>query len=342
MLITATTATPDKVLLGFLTRKGKTSSRSSSVAIPKISLFLGKASREYFLHISRFIFARSFLELGGFANKISTISLLGLELNSWDLGGQNNFRNEYLKNKEKYFTLVSSLFFVIDIQKEERFDEALNYLEEIVSIILEFNPEFKDLSQFTILFHKFDPDLINSKEILTRVEFLEEKIKSINKGAPFSFYKTTIYDETSLIRAFSEGAIAVTEKSRLIRSLLKDYTKKTFSSAAILLDQQSFIIASRSTNRTYQEICESISPRLAYAIEKLEDWEIDTIDMVTNIKFPGIEKNHREGIIFMKKIDIKKERFYLISLCLNKKIKSKSYEYLPILAANWKNLLENF
>ena len=129
----------------------------------------------------------------------------------------------------------------------------------------------------------------------------------------------------------------------MIQSLLSEYTKKTYSSAAVLLDQQSFIIASRSTNESYQQICESVAPRLAYTMEKLEEWKIDTVDIVTTIKFPLSEdiKDDKEGIIFLRKLDVKNERLYLVSLCLNRKIQVKSYEYLPQLAENLKNLLES-
>lgn len=277
----------------------------------------------------------------------TSVSILGLDISSWDLGGQKNFREEYLKNKDKFFTHVQSLFFVIDVQKRERFEEALIYLQDIVNTVLELNPNYAEISKFTILFHKFDPDIAQNEEILTNVKYLEEKIKLLHQGAKFSFFKTSIYDDASLIRAFSEGAISITHKSKLIQNLLKEYTKTTFSSSAVFLDQQSFIIASRSTKESYQEICESIAPRLAYAMERLEEWGIDTVDIVTNIKFPQDKfENNREGLIFLTKFDLKGdlkiERLYLITLCLNKKVKDKSYEYLPILAKNLKNLLESF
>ena len=267
-----------------------------------------------------------------------TISLLGLEISNWDLGGQASFRSKYLAHKEKYFSHIQSVFYIIDIQAKERFDETLTYLKDIVNAIQEINPDF---SQFLILFHKHDPDLKNNKQILENIDFLEKQIKVINPNVNFTYYRTSIYDESSLIRAFSDGAISITQRSKLIQTLLKEYTKKTYSSAAVLLDQQSFIIASRSTKESYQQICESIAPRLAYTIEKLEDWDIDTVDIVTNIRFPENIEANKEGIIFLRKLKVNDERLYLTSLCLNKKIKAKSYEYLPILANNLKNLLES-
>ena len=270
--------------------------------------------------------------------KAKVVKILGFSC--WDLGGQVSFRKIYLEHKSNYFSYIQSFFYIIDIQNKERFEEALKYLKEIINVILEINPDF---SQFLILFHKNDPDIKNKPDIMNNINFLEKEIKDINQNINFSFYQSSIYDESTLIRAFSDGAISITQRSKLIQNLLKEYTKTTYSSAAVLLDQHSFIIASRSTKESYQQICESIAPRLAYTLEKLEEWDINTLDIVTNIEFPQEDlANGKEGIIFLRKLDVKNERLYFISLCLNKKIKAKSYEYLPILVNNLKNLLESF
>jgi hypothetical protein len=82
---------------------------------------------------------------------------------------------------------------------------------------------------------------------------------------------------------------------------------------------------------------------LTQALEKLEEWDINTIDIVTNVEFPEKHsESQKEGIIFLRKLDIEDIRLYLVALCLNKKVKIKSYEYLPLLAENLKNLLESF
>ncbi|MHA1438461.1 MAG: ADP-ribosylation factor-like protein [Promethearchaeota archaeon] len=269
-----------------------------------------------------------------------SISLLGLKVANWDLGGQKNYREIYLKNKEKYFTDVQAIFFVIDAQCPERFEEAIKYLSEIVNIVRELSN--KNL-QFLILFHKIDPDIKNDKKIIENVNNLENKIKEINSNVNFSFYRTSIHDESSLLKAFSEGVILVSHKAQLIQNLLKEYTTKSFNSAAVLLDRHCFIIASRATKIQYERMCQEIAPRLTQAMEKLEEWDFDAKDIVSNIEFPKQDsEGTREGIIFLRKLDINKERLYVIALCLNKKIKVKSYEYLPILATQLKNLLESF
>ncbi|MFX1408761.1 MAG: ADP-ribosylation factor-like protein [Promethearchaeota archaeon] len=269
-----------------------------------------------------------------------TNKLLGISITRWDLGGQKSFRKIYIDNKSKYFTEMRSIFYVIDIQSKDKFTEALSYLKDIINIISHNPPEN---FQLLILFHKYDPDIKNKKEILDNLSFLEKKINSLIKKLNFSVYRTSIYDDSSLLKAFSDGVFTATEKSKLLQSLLRDYMSKTYTSSTLLLDQNCFIIASRATDDAYQGICEAIAPRLTNALEKLEEWDIDTKDIITNIEFPQNNvEDSREGIIFLRKLEINNDRLYLIALCLNKRIQKKSYDYLPILAKNLKNLLESF
>jgi len=269
-----------------------------------------------------------------------TNSLLGASIVRWDLGGQKGYRKVYLGNKSKYFTDMQSIFYVIDIQAPKKFEESLNFLKDIITITSE---SYRENFQLLILLHKCDPDIKNKKETLDHINYLENKILSTISEVKFSIFKTSIYDEPSLLKAFSDGVFYATHKSKMFETLLKEYMGKTYNSSMLLLDHNCFIIASRTTNESYQKICEAIAPRLTQALEKLEEWDINTIDIVTNIEFPEKQSMYqKEGIIFLRKLDISNTRFYLIALCLNKKVKIKSYEYLPLLANNLKNLLESF
>ncbi len=269
-----------------------------------------------------------------------TNSLLGISIIRWDLGGQKGYRKIYLDNKSKYFTDMQSIFYIIDIQSSEDFKDDLIYLKDIVNIMY---TSHLDNFQFLILLHKCDPDIKNTKNIVDKINYLKIKIPSIINDLKFNIYTTSIYDEPSLLKAFSDGVFYATYKSKMFQTLLKDYMGKTYSSATLLLDQNCFIIASRSTNENYQRICEAIAPRLTQALEKLEEWDINTIDIVTNIEFPEKHSDfQKEGIIFLRKMDISETRLYLVALCLNKNVKIKSYEYLPLLANNLQNLLESF
>jgi GTPase SAR1 family protein len=271
---------------------------------------------------------------------VHTNSLLGISIIRWDLGGQKRYRKIYLGEKSRYFTDMQSIFYVIDVQAPEKFEESLLFLKDIVTIISETHPKN---FQFLILLHKYDPDIKNHGNVMKDISYLEAEIPPILRSIEFSIIKTSIYDDSNLIKAFSDGVFYATHKSKMFQTLLKDYMSKTYNSSTLLLDQNCFIVASRSTNDEYQRICESIAPRLTQALEKLEEWEINTVDIVTNIEFS--QKNSesaKEGIIFLRKLDIESTRLYLVALCLNKNVKNRSYEYFPLLADNLKNVLESF
>lgn len=271
---------------------------------------------------------------------VHTNSLLGITVIRWDLGGQKSYRKIYLGDKSRYFTEMQSIFYVIDIQAPKKFEKSLLFLKDIVSLISDIHPQN---FQFLILLHKCDPDIKYRADIQDNLNYIETELLSIIKSVKFSIFKTSIYDDSTLIKAFSDGVFYATHKSNMFQTLLKDYMSKTYNSSTLLLDQNCFIIASRSTDDEYQKICESVAPRLTQALEKLEEWDINTVDIVTNIEFSQISSNsHKEGIIFLRKLDIIDTRFYLVALCLNKNVKNRSYEYFPLLADNLKNLLESF
>lgn len=116
-----------------------------------------------------------------------------LTLFLWDLGGQEEYRERYLRNPEQYFIKLDLLIYVVDVQDPDRFDDSLDYLNQILDsiILLEENP-------FILIFiHKFDPDLKNDPKILLNVELLKENLRELLKNKEFEFqveiYLTSIY-----------------------------------------------------------------------------------------------------------------------------------------------------
>ncbi|MHA1913753.1 MAG: ADP-ribosylation factor-like protein [Promethearchaeota archaeon] len=115
----------------------------------------------------------------------------------WDLGGQEEYRERYLKNPEQYFVELDLLLFVIDIQDPDRFEEALEFLDKILDslIMLEESP------YILVFIHKFDPDIKNDPKIQINVELLKESLRELLKTKPYNFdieiYLTSIYSMIS-------------------------------------------------------------------------------------------------------------------------------------------------
>lgn len=116
-----------------------------------------------------------------------------LSLFIWDLGGQLEYRERYLSNPEQYFIQLDLLIYVIDVQDPKRFEESLEYLDNILDslVMLEETP-------YVLLFlHKYDPDLKGEPKILLNIELLKDNISELLKSKNYDFelevYLTSIY-----------------------------------------------------------------------------------------------------------------------------------------------------
>ena len=120
-----------------------------------------------------------------------------LSLYIWDLGGQEQYRSRYLENPDLYFVKLDLLIYVIDVQDPDRFDEALDYFDKILDLIitLEENP------YIIIFIHKYDPDLKKDPEILLNIELIKENLNELFTKKNFEFeveiYLTSIYSMIS-------------------------------------------------------------------------------------------------------------------------------------------------
>ncbi|MHA1341954.1 MAG: ADP-ribosylation factor-like protein [Promethearchaeota archaeon] len=288
----------------------------------------------------------------------TSLNILGMELILFDLGGQQKYRKEYFKTP--LFSGTEVLYFIIDVQDKDRYDVALSYFEEI----LQKFKELKEFPQIIILLHKLDPDIRKKQEFKNIVENLKQSFLQIcNKydiNINIDFFKTTIHDEASIISAFSNGLLKINKKSTVITNILKEFCSKTFSSAILLLDENSFIMGSYANedNKYLIDICRTIAPRFTITMEKVEDYDIDLENIIINInldsnlinkelefseKSNDLNNNSTSAYIFIRSFYIDKNSIaYIVSLSKNKRTISLSLKFLPNLAKNLKNFLESF
>jgi GTPase SAR1 family protein len=109
-----------------------------------------------------------------------------------DLGGQEAYRNTHLKNFKQHLIGTNKIIYVIDVQDEERYDMAIEYLISIINLI----NEHQATVDFSIFLHKFDPDLAqSSKNIIDSViNGLVIKIKAaLPPNFAYTLHKTSIY-----------------------------------------------------------------------------------------------------------------------------------------------------
>lgn len=121
----------------------------------------------------------------------------------WDFGGQEQYRETYLKDFYKYTAGINKLIFVIDVQDLKRYDMALSYLKSIMDL-LKRDELIVDIGVFL---HKYDPNIEKLKKFenlndIVKNQLISQIIEIIPEGYDYEIYKTTIYTifEQNLIK----------------------------------------------------------------------------------------------------------------------------------------------
>ncbi|MDX1797082.1 MAG: ADP-ribosylation factor-like protein [Candidatus Lokiarchaeia archaeon] len=147
-----------------------------------------------------------------------TFKFLGIEFTRMDFGGQKQYRDEYLKHPEKYLSGTDLMFYVIDAQDFNRYIESIDYLEEV----LLFLKEEQDYVPICILFHKFDPQLVDDVQINKRILTLKQALTRYSNDFDIFFFETTIFDIKSVMDAFSSGLSMLFEKIEMVSQLFAE------------------------------------------------------------------------------------------------------------------------
>jgi len=269
---------------------------------------------------------------------LSTTDCLGFGIVLWDLGAQKKFRKNYFKHRYQIFTNTSSVFYVIDIQDSKRYNESIEYFSKIV----ETYKELDEKTDFFICFHKVDPEISNRSEIQEKIDFLKDILLLIVSNSNISFFKTTIYDLSSLFLAFSNGIMHFSPIALLINEQLEEYAKLSNSSAVLLMSEDLLTIGNYSINDYYIELCELVGLRFLNVMDSFKlnpvkiDYIIVDIDYDTELivlkKKKESQNLERKAKIIMTSFKTSNNiDFYIIAFVKDVLI-SKSYEeLLPIL-----------
>ncbi|MFW9971767.1 MAG: ADP-ribosylation factor-like protein, partial [Candidatus Odinarchaeota archaeon] len=156
---------------------------------------------------------------------IKSIEALGATIFLWDLGGQKRFREKYIDKAEIYLYEADLMFYFIDIKNRSRFDESIEYLQNLLGVIKEFNQN----TPIVYILSKGDSDILDSEEIKDNIEFIGQKLKEINQNEPPEIYITSIFQTFTILRAFSSGISKLSPNRDLINHNLKNFSLITDS-----------------------------------------------------------------------------------------------------------------
>lgn len=169
------------------------------------------------------------------------VDIFGYSVFVWDLGGQEQYRKQYIDKPAMYFAETDILVFCFDIQEKEKKEEALEFFNSILKKLNELETKVPILVVFT----KYDPDVQSYDEPnLIRLEVMD-KIQSMNeKGLDIGFAISSIFDRNSIEEVFSLVLKRISTSNVVIEEMLKIYMRNIKARAICLTNESGLLYGS--------------------------------------------------------------------------------------------------
>ncbi|MBY9004086.1 MAG: hypothetical protein KGD73_08960 [Candidatus Lokiarchaeota archaeon] len=177
--------------------------------------------------------------------KVRSIEALGASIFLWDLGGQVNLRQKYLNKAHIYLYEADLIFYFIDIKDKKRFEESIEYLQNIQKAL----NTFEQLTPIMYVLSKSDPDIIQLPDIKDNIEEITQHLTNVSNGEQPEIFFTSIFDSFSILRAFSSGIAKLSPNRKLIEHNLSNFSKETKIYLALLMSNDGLIMAESFTHK---------------------------------------------------------------------------------------------
>jgi len=243
----------------------------------------------------------------------SEISILGHQLKKWDLGGQERYRDSYIKNADQYLYDTNLLFYFIDV-RDHKSKESLEYFGKLTEIMRAFN----QFPPIIINFHKMDPDISDSLELKEKIEKLRQKFSELSKGFTTLFYNTSIFDSYSLNKSFSEGISALSPNREIFAAQLQWFSSKLNAQAMLLLNENSLILSDYSTDKKTEIVSEITAPHFQNLFRTFTDFKLITRDQAI--------WQMEDSMILFNHFNIDENSLFLLTLAKNEENLIKKFE----------------
>ena len=208
------------------------------------------------------------------------IEILGIQILTWDLGGQQVFRQGYL-NDVKIFAETDSLFFVVDAVDARRYEEALQYYTGILD-----NFKKLDLKPKIILcVHKVDPNMRNNPNTKRIVEDLKNYFLKRSSGFEITTFITSIYDRKTIVEAFSKSLQESIVTLKSFKTLLAKIVSEFKLCGLILFDQGLLILSESYRDSECEEMCLNAAYNSVYYMSQTNPQMAEDIHFAKNFEF---------------------------------------------------------
>lgn len=235
--------------------------------------------------------------------------LFGAQIIRWELGGQKQYRDRYLKESETYLYDVDLLFFIVDAQDAERSDEGLEYFHKLIESLQSLD-EFPPV---VLCLHKIDPDIKHDENVRGNLDKFIKGIQQYTSKYFIKIFETSIFDHWSLISAFSYGLSHLSPNREIFNKQLEWFAKKTDSEAILLLNERAIILSNYAKDEMSGRVFEISAPHFQTLYKTFKEFKILKKDFLVS---SGISQTKK---ILFKKIKVGKYSLYLL-LFLNKEL----------------------
>jgi len=164
------------------------------------------------------------------------VTVADADLQIWDMGGQEIYRERYLKEPERFLLDIEVVLYIIDVQDSEKHNQSIEYLRKLAATFRSLNQH----SFFIICYHKFDQDIQQDQKYQEWVQNSWEVLSGILEEYkyPHKLFTTSIYDDFSIFNVFSEALkiAADYDVEKIINMILAKYAQETDLQNLLLLD----------------------------------------------------------------------------------------------------------
>lgn len=160
------------------------------------------------------------------------VERLKSQITVYDLGGQKEFIQQNITNKEIYEN-AQALIYVVDVQAPERINEVKLYLKKIEAVL----QKLKNKPEFFVFLHKYDPEKRSETAVYQSIIDYMNNINEIMGERSPMYYFTSIFDFTitkAMIQVLylSTPELIISELNMMeikaaYNIILKNFTEKT-------------------------------------------------------------------------------------------------------------------
>ncbi|MHA1130749.1 MAG: ADP-ribosylation factor-like protein [Candidatus Helarchaeota archaeon] len=236
---------------------------------------------------------------------LSKITVLGIPIVNFDLGGQTKYRQGYL-TQSQYFDYTDSLFYVIDAFNAIRYEEALQYFKDIIEIFDTFDKKPK----IVLCIHKIDPNIRDEPETQEMIEEIKQLFLKDLIGYDISIYTTSIFDQQTIVKAFSRTLQELISTLKPFKGVCKSLIYLQKIDGAILFDENLLIVGESYISEEIEEVfLETIYNSVYYMKMNPQLSENFTLNFEMILEFKNQKKHFN-----LVDIEWKGWNFYLLTM----------------------------